>query len=473
MNLMNLQAVDAATGPVLDRGIRVFADLFGQDEGAHVDALLAFLDPPEGALVVDMGCGIGEVARLMVERRPDLDILLVNSSIEQLALAPDDMPRIVGDFHHVEAIPTGSADVVMFSYALCHSGDWPTALAEAYRLLKPGGLLFIIDMARLSGDNEAMARMLGARAHEPELVEFWARRAGFKLDEAAAPPVVVPRLRNLLLESEREGIVDSMLRGLVPTMWVFTALEPGIVRTLNAHEGCVAFQFSGGRDSTAALYQLREHWPKLTVYHVDTGDQFPELREVVDVVERDLAAAGVRLVRIETDVHALRIEHGYPSDLVPTENTPIGRMVSGRALPLQDRYACCARALMDPLHERMHADGMTLLIRGQRDAEYAAPPHRSGETADGFEVLYPIEAWTAYEVDAYLQKNGLPVAPFYAAGMRRAPECMGCTAWLDEGRAAYLRDRHPEQHAIFITTMATIRAEIDCSLSWLNHETEA
>ena len=244
-------------------------------------------------------------------------------------------------------------------------------------------------------------------------------------------------------------------------------------RAFARHRGGVAFQFSGGRDSTVALYLLRNHWQDMRIYHLDTGDQFPETRAVVAQVECDLAGAGVELVRIKSDVDAVRQQFGYPSDLVPIDNTDVGRMVSGRAVILQGRYECCARALMNPMHERMLADGITLIVRGQRDDEYASAPMRSGEVRDGLEVLYPIEDWTAESVMGFIEANDLPVAPFYERGTRRAPECMGCTAWLDEGRAAYMRDYHPRKHSVFIKRMAEIQREVHRSLGWLQHELEA
>jgi phosphoadenosine phosphosulfate reductase len=230
----------------------------------------------------------------------------------------------------------------------------------------------------------------------------------------------------------------------------------------------VGFQFSGGRDSTAALYVLREFWPRMTVYHLDTGDQFPETRDVVARVAQDLP-----IVVIRTDVAALREQFGMPSDIVPVDNTSIGRMVSGQAQLLQGRYDCCARALMVPMHEQMIRDGITLLVRGQRDDEYAAPPLRSGDSSEGFEVLYPIQSWSPGDVMEYLRAHGLPLAPFYERGMRRAPECMGCTAWWDEGRAAYMREHHPAAFGVYEQRIRIVRAQIHQQARMLVEELEA
>lgn len=465
--MVDVQAINAATDTLISQGVRVFnGALFGADEEAHVSLLLAVMDPPPGAKIIDAGCGVGEMAKIMHALRPDLDFTLVNISQAQLDHCPGTFKRVCADFDSLPA-EDASVDVVIFSYAICHSANWPRTLREARRVLKVGGVLFINDMTRLAGDNDEFECVLGARVHEPENIEAWARAAGFSLDSAIAPAVQIERLRPLL-DGE---VADRVLADVVPTIWRFTALEP-VASAFARHER-IGFQFSGGRDSTAALYLLRPYWDRMTIYHLDTGDQFPETREVVRQVERDLAAAGARIERIVTDVQAQRAQFGYPSDLVPVDNLEVGRMVSGRKLKLQGRYDCCSRSLMSPMHGRILADGVTLIVRGQRDDEYAAPPMRSGDVAGSLEVLYPIQSWTGAQVSSYLTANHLPIAAFYERGARRAPECMGCTAWWDEGRAGYLRQHHPAEHAVLIRRMSGIKEEISQQLNWLNMEMEA
>lgn len=181
-----------------------------------------------------------------------------------------------------------------------------------------------------------------------------------------------------------------------------------------------------------------------------------------------LAEEAGAIVRVVTDVKGSRSEFGLPSDLVPVDNTHIGRLVSGRPVKLVSRYECCAKNLMLPMHARAREDGITLIIRGQRDDEYAAQPMRSGDVEHGMEVLYPIQSWTGEAVSNYLVSNGLPLAPFYERGARRAPECMGCTAWWDEGRAQYLRDHHPESYAAYTSNIKIIRVEVDRQYAMLD-----
>lgn len=232
------------------------------------------------------------------------------------------------------------------------------------------------------------------------------------------------------------------------------AIEAALAR----HER-VGFQLSGGRDSTAALYAMRPYWGRMTVYTLDTGDRFPETAAVIDAIEADL---GSPVVRIETSVEYVREHIGLASDLAPTANaTELGRMVSGEELRIIDRYECCWHAVMAPMHQRMLDDGITLIVRGQRDSDYARTPTRSGDGDGERELLYPIQHWSDADVMDFITRCDLPVAAFYAEGLKTAPECMSCTAWWDEGRFEYLRKHHPDTHAAVKVRMRQIKIAVD------------
>lgn len=217
----------------------------------------------------------------------------------------------------------------------------------------------------------------------------------------------------------------------------------------------VAFQVSGGRDSTAAMFLMRRNWDRMRFYHVDGGDQFPETRAVIEEL-----ATYVPITVLCSSAPRVRAEFGLPSDLVPVDNTAFGRMVSGEIVKINSRYDCCYKTLMEPMHQRMVEDGITLIVRGQRDDEYATPPLRSGAQSGGFEVLYPIQDWTGDMVSEFLRTFDLPLAPYYERGMTQAPECMGCTAWWDEGRGKYLQEYHPVAFVKFARDMSTVHAAI-------------
>ncbi|MCY1166331.1 Ubiquinone/menaquinone biosynthesis C-methyltransferase UbiE [compost metagenome] len=453
--MMNLDAVDKATVGCLEQGIRVLhANLFAETDELHIARLLELMDPPEGAVVLDAGCGVGEVARMMKQIRPDLSFVLLNVSRAQLEECPQDMALIEADFNSMP-IPDGSVDLVMFHYSICHSADWVATLREARRVLRDEGALFINDMSRDDGNNALMVPTLGAAVHHAGDVVDWAKRAGFDLQEGFFHTPVVQRLRGVF---ESKEFYDSLFKHVQPATWRFKprVTSTPIADAFERHER-IGFQFSGGRDSTAALFLLRPYWGRMTIYHLDTGDQFPETKEVVRMVE---ALTGP-MVRVQGNVAGVREQFGMATDLVPVDNTPDGRLVSGREVKLIGRYECCYRSLMEPMQRRIEADRITLIVRGQRDDEYAKQPMRSGDVQRGMEVLYPIQSWSGDQVSAFLTENGLPIAPFYERGVRRAPECMGCTAWWDEGRAKYLRDYHPEAFEAYTAKMKIIRIEVD------------
>lgn len=205
---------------------------------------------------------------------------------------------------------------------------------------------------------------------------------------------------------------------------------------IDRHER-IALQFSGGKDSLACLYLMQPYWDRLTVYWLNTGDAFPETLAIVNQV-RDLVP---NFVEITSDVGAVHQQYGIPSDIVPVGGTPLGRLVGHDAPLIQDRYSCCFLTVMKPLHERMIADGVTLIIRGQRNDDPLKPPIRSGMVDGGIEYLFPIEDWPARKVLSYLGSVGAPIPRFYEV-LDEAPDCMRCSAWWENGAAKYLKRYH-------------------------------
>lgn len=457
---MDHEAVANATDALMAQGVRVLNPfLYGtgpDDEAGHVRCLLGLLALPHGARVVDAGSGTGAVAEAMAAHRPDLRFWLVNTNAHQNSLAPDGMPFTVlpYDFHDMP-LGDGEADAVMFNASLGHSDDPLRALREAARVLRDGGVLLLNDMQRHAGDNAALTDALNYRAWPAEALIGWARMAGFEFvcDAAQSVEASDARFRGLFDPQE----YAQVMAGVAPFLGRFVRRRhKGEVESATWRHERIGFQFSGGRDSLAALFLLRAHWERMTVYHLDTGDLFPETCEVVKRIE----AMVPNFVRIKGRRAQTEATHGVPSDLVPTSCTPPGRLVSGATLRIIDRYECCYRSLMAPMHERMVEDGITLIVRGQRDSDYATPPMRSGQWQGGMEVLYPVQSWSAEQVMLFLAAIEQAPPPFYERGMKSAPECMTCTAWLDEGRAAYLAKYHPVAFHDYQRRLGAIHAAI-------------
>lgn len=226
-----------------------------------------------------------------------------------------------------------------------------------------------------------------------------------------------------------------------------------MMEVLDRHER-IALSFSGGKDSTACVWLLRDHLERITLYHLDTGDLLPEVVEVVEQVR----AIVPHFVTVRSDVAGWIERNGPPSDLVPHGSHPVGQhMAEGRAIV--HRYSCCSANLMVPLFDRIVADGNTLLIRGTKAADMKRLPMGSGDVIDGLELLLPLLEWSNADVLAYLREQGAPISTAYGH-FDNLPECATCSAWWSEGRAAYLRARHPALFAKYQARMDVVMAEV-------------
>jgi len=227
----------------------------------------------------------------------------------------------------------------------------------------------------------------------------------------------------------------------------------------------IALSASGGKDSLAVLYLLRDHLPRITVYHLDTGDLLPEMRESVAHI-RSMAP---KFVHIHGDVAGWIKKHGMPTDLLPYSAHQIGQMAGQSSIQLVTRYECCFANLMWPVWERVKADGNTLLIRGTKSCDLKKLPAKSGATHDGVEIWLPINDWSHDDVFAYLRSVGAPIPRLYEH-MTNSPECARCPAWWGERRASYLRQYYPTLFEDYRKRLHAVAAEIASSVSDLYRE---
>lgn len=206
------------------------------------------------------------------------------------------------------------------------------------------------------------------------------------------------------------------------------------------------------------LLLLKPYWHMLTVYWSNAGDEYPETRQVIEQVKQWVP----NFVEVKGSVELTRLKHGWPSDLMQAgASWPWGAEMIAGHVKLIDRYACCYMSHMAPLHDRMQLDGITLLLRGQRDSDEPKSHIKSGQTVDGFTIFYPIQDWTTEQVEQYIKDAGQQLPEFYSHGMTSAPDCMHCTAWLEHGAHKYLQARHPNTARVVAEKLRQIRVTVE------------
>lgn len=74
----------------------------------------------------------------------------------------------------------------------------------------------------------------------------------------------------------------------------------------NEFSGDVYISFSGGKDSTVLLHLVRELYPEVPAVYVDTGLEYPEIRDFVKTIDN------VTWLRPEMNFKEVILKYGYP-----------------------------------------------------------------------------------------------------------------------------------------------------------------
>lgn len=235
---------------------------------------------------------------------------------------------------------------------------------------------------------------------------------------------------------------------------------------LDGHER-IALHVSGGKDSLACVYLLRPHLHRITIYHVDTGDQLPELQASIEHIK----SIAPHFQTITTNVAAWQREHGIPTDVMPSGNDVAGIAMGRSRAPLAPRHACCWSNIMWPLAQRTIQDGNTLIIRGSKQADMPTLPMRSGDTEPytNIQLYLPLEEWDDAKVLNYLRTQGAPIPRFYTM-LNTSPDCGHCSGWWEERRGAYLKRYHPGIYQEYRLRLLLIRGELLAPMSHLSRE---
>ena len=245
----------------------ITADLYdaGETAGLPAAALLASLgcgnpaalaELRQGETVLDLGSGGGVDVLLSAKRvGPSGKAYGLDMTDEMLALALENRARAGAtnvEFlkGHIEAIPLPSStvDVVISNCVINLSGDKRRVLAEAFRVLKPGGRFAVSDVVVREGlpepVRESMALWTGCVAGALEEREFLGLLAATGFEQASIEPTRVYTRDDAAALLEGTGLDPALadqVEGKVMSAFV-RATKPGgkgtAARACGCDDGC-------------------------------------------------------------------------------------------------------------------------------------------------------------------------------------------------------------------------------------------
>ena len=146
-----------------DNDVERFSNL-ETGQSAVIDAPLTFeliigaaaATNPQATHLLDVGCGAGNYTLKLLEALPGLNVTLIDLSQPMLTRAAERIGRVdagkittlQGDIRELE-LPESTYDVIFAAAVLHHlrtDAEWEAVFSKFYRILKPGGSVWISDL---------------------------------------------------------------------------------------------------------------------------------------------------------------------------------------------------------------------------------------------------------------------------------------------------------------------------------------
>jgi len=134
------------------------------------DAVLARLTGTQPEVVLDLGCGTGQLTRRLTEQFPDAEVVGIDYSVGMLAEASNRVGNranlVRADAQYVP-FRSASTDVVVCTESFHWYSDQRRALEELAAVLRPSGQLVIASIAAVTDVGESAVRRLSVAGGQP------------------------------------------------------------------------------------------------------------------------------------------------------------------------------------------------------------------------------------------------------------------------------------------------------------------
>jgi malonyl-CoA O-methyltransferase len=174
------------------------------------DAVLGRLRHLHPSLVLDLGCGTGQLTGRLIRRFPNADVLGVDFSDGMLVEAGSriDAALVRADAHHLPLAP-GTVDLVVCTESFHWYRDQQFVLGGLARLLRPGGRLLIGSIATVTDLGDRITRAVSSatgteiRALPPRALAHLLTDVGFEVTHQRRIPRVGLAAWPVLTEARR------------------------------------------------------------------------------------------------------------------------------------------------------------------------------------------------------------------------------------------------------------------------------
>lgn len=168
-------------------------------------ALIAGLALPDRARVVELGGGTGRNAEFFGDRLARIERFEVVDLCRPLLARARERARGIAQLHAIEADattyrPAQPVDCVFLSYALTMIPDWRGAIANAIAMLKPGGVLGVVDFY-VAPAQPPFADSARHSAWTRWFWPTWFRHDGVRLDAAHLPALRAALPQHAIVEA--------------------------------------------------------------------------------------------------------------------------------------------------------------------------------------------------------------------------------------------------------------------------------
>ncbi len=207
------------------------------------------------------------------------------------------------------------------------------------------------------------------------------------------------------LAQEEWTEVNARLAGATPReiiQWAVDRFYPGLtMATAFGAEGCIL------------LHLLAEIEPRVRVFNLDTGYQFPETLELRDQIAERYGIE-VELIRAETTVAEYEAQHGGPLYVAHSDQ-------------------CCYDRKIVPLRRALVGyEAWITAIRAEQSTHRAAAQVVGPDPKFGLVKINPLLAWTRRDVWAFLVTHKVPYNPLHDRGYSSIG-CWPCTRAVSAG----------------------------------------